>query len=330
YNEATMGYHANGRSDFSGVYHEARGWSSPNVVGFMESHDEQRLNWKNQEFGNYDGDYDITELPTALDRMELAGAFFFTIPGPKMLWQFGELGYDFPLDEDGPGRTAPMPVPWDDYLQNQDRLDLYNTWSALNHLRKSSDAFRTDDVNLSLSAPVKRIYLNDAAMNVAIIGNFDVTERTVSADVQETGVWYDYFAQEERSFSATDEQITLQPGEFVIYTSEFVELPDGDFIVSVPGQDEQQQTPSEFALKQNYPNPFNPTTNIEYELSEAADVRLEVFNMLGQRVSVLYDGMQSAGTHTASFDGSGLSSGVYLVRMQAAGQVFTNKMMLVK
>jgi photosystem II stability/assembly factor-like uncharacterized protein len=90
------------------------------------------------------------------------------------------------------------------------------------------------------------------------------------------------------------------------------------------------ETPNETALKQNYPNPFNPTTNVVYELSEAVDVRLEVFNVLGQRVSVLHNGMQTAGTHTASFDGSGLSSGIYLVRMQAGGQIFTNKMMLVK
>jgi photosystem II stability/assembly factor-like uncharacterized protein len=90
------------------------------------------------------------------------------------------------------------------------------------------------------------------------------------------------------------------------------------------------EIPKEISLKHNYPNPFNPTTNVVYELSEAVDVRLEVFNVLGQRISVLHNGMQTAGTHTASFDGSGLSSGIYLVRMQAGGQVFTNKMMLVK
>lgn len=330
YNEATMGYHANNQSDFSGVFHQSRGWGSPNLIGFMESHDEQRLNWKNQEFGNFDGDYNIRELDTALERMELAGAFFFTIPGPKMIWQFGELGYDIPLDEDGPNRTAPMPVPWDEYFAEDARIDLYNTWRAIIHLRQSSDAFRTDNVTLSLSSPVKRIYLNHSDMDVAIIGNFGVTERTVSANVQQPGVWFDYFAQQERSFGATDEQITLQPGQFVIYTTEFVELPDGDLIVNAPDDSYGQETPSEFALKQNYPNPFNPTTNVVYELSEAVDVRLEVFNVLGQRVAMLHDGMQAAGTHTAQFDGSALSSGIYLVRMQAAGQVFTNKMMLVK
>jgi|GEM_PF-6013728 len=90
------------------------------------------------------------------------------------------------------------------------------------------------------------------------------------------------------------------------------------------------ETPSVISLKQNYPNPFNPTTNVEYELSEPADVRLEVFNVLGQSVAVLHDGAQSVGTHTVQFDGSRLTSGVYLVRMQTAGQTFTNKMLLVK
>ncbi len=90
------------------------------------------------------------------------------------------------------------------------------------------------------------------------------------------------------------------------------------------------ETPSVISLKQNYPNPFNPTTNVVYELSEPADVRLEVFNVLGQRVALLHDGTQSVGTHTVQFDGSRLTSGVYIVRMTTAGQTFTNKMLLVK
>ncbi|MCH8569396.1 MAG: T9SS type A sorting domain-containing protein [Balneolales bacterium] len=329
YNEATMGWHNNNQSNFSGVFHQSRGWNTPNLVGYMESHDEQRLMYRNMQFGNSAAGYNVRDFETSIDRMKLAGAFFFTIPGPKMIWQFGELGYDIPLDETGPNRTAPMPVPWDDYLAEPARIDLYNTWRSIIALRRSSDAFRTEDVNLNLGSSVKRIYLNHEDMNVAIIGNFDVVQRTVAANVQQTGVWYDYFAQEQREFSTTNQEIVLNPGEFMILTTEFVELPSGGLGTSTDPETDLQH-PESFKLHQNYPNPFNPTTNVVYELSEPADITLEVFNVLGQRVSVLYNGTQSAGTHTATFDGSRLTSGLYIVRMQANGQTFTNKMMLVK
>jgi len=85
-----------------------------------------------------------------------------------------------------------------------------------------------------------------------------------------------------------------------------------------------------FALLGNYPNPFNPVTQIRYELGFAAEVDLAVYDLLGRRVATLIRGLMSAGTHSATFNGAGLSSGTYLVRMSAAGQTFTAKMTLLK
>ena len=115
YNEATLGYNNN----LSGVDYQARGWDDAHLIAYMESHDEERLNYKNLNFGNSNGSYNITDLPTALKRLELGSVFYFPIPGPKMLWQFGELGYDFSINRCTNGsinencRLDPKPIRWD-------------------------------------------------------------------------------------------------------------------------------------------------------------------------------------------------------------------------
>jgi hypothetical protein len=88
--------------------------------------------------------------------------------------------------------------------------------------------------------------------------------------------------------------------------------------------------PAEFNLQQNFPNPFNPTTSIRFALPMAGHVRMEVFTVTGQRVAVITEGERAAGWHTVSFDGSQLSSGVYLYRLQAGSFVQTRKLLLLK
>jgi len=85
-----------------------------------------------------------------------------------------------------------------------------------------------------------------------------------------------------------------------------------------------------FALRQNYPNPFNPSTTISYTLPAAADVRIDVFDIRGAQVSVLASGRRDAGTHTLTFDGSGLASGAYFCRMQAGTFLATKRMLLIR
>lgn len=96
-------------------------------------------------------------------------------------------------------------------------------------------------------------------------------------------------------------------------------------------QDLAMELPERATLHQNYPNPFNPSTQISYELAEASVVSLDIYSLTGTRVlSVIDNSYQSAGTHTATVDASGLSSGVYIYQLRAGGQVFTRRMTLVK
>ncbi len=94
--------------------------------------------------------------------------------------------------------------------------------------------------------------------------------------------------------------------------------------------EEHASIPDEFSLKQNFPNPFNPTTNIRYDIAEPTEVRIEVFSMLGQKVATLVNKHKPAGSYTFTFDAAGLSSGLYIYRIQAGSFVQTKKMTLIK
>ncbi len=95
-------------------------------------------------------------------------------------------------------------------------------------------------------------------------------------------------------------------------------------------EDEALSTVNHIQLNQNYPNPFNPTTTISYSLDQTTNVSLEVFDLMGRKVSTLVQGRQTAGEKTINFDASSLASGVYIYRLVAGGQVLTKKMVLLK
>ncbi|MCR9131822.1 MAG: alpha-amylase family glycosyl hydrolase [bacterium] len=334
YNEATMGYNSN----LSGVLSSSRGFQFGHLVSYMESHDEQWLMFKNISFGNSSGDYNIRELGTALDRMELAGVFFFPLPGPRMIWQFGELGYGYGDDGEqclrdspdcpaaAPGRTANKPIRWD-YNEDPDRKDVYNTWANLINLRRSSPAFtRPENADYSLNGSFKYFRLEHSDTDVVAIGNFGVTQTTRTVDFTEGGVWYDFFNTTTIDVNNDTKQaeFTLAPGEYRLFTTK-------EFNKSVSSEIEvSDDAPTAYNLYQNYPNPFNPSTNITFDVAKSGFVSLEVFNMLGQKVADLVQEPKVAGSYTVSFDASGLSSGVYIYRLRSGNVVKTQKMMLLK
>ncbi|MCZ6776773.1 MAG: T9SS type A sorting domain-containing protein, partial [Ignavibacteria bacterium] len=101
---------------------------------------------------------------------------------------------------------------------------------------------------------------------------------------------------------------------------------------------EEKLIPTVFGLDQNYPNPFNPSTVIEFAIPQETHVKLEVYNMIGQRVAKLVDGVRPAGYYSVLFDATGLASGVYVYRFEAedpsagSGQRFieTKKLLFLK
>ncbi|HEX7069435.1 MAG TPA: T9SS type A sorting domain-containing protein, partial [Rhodothermales bacterium] len=92
--------------------------------------------------------------------------------------------------------------------------------------------------------------------------------------------------------------------------------------------EQRPEVPGAFVLEQNYPNPFNPTTTIEFGLKRAGNVNVSVFNALGQRVAVLANGVQQAGTYRVEWDAANAPSGVYLYQLEVDGQVVAARKMV--
>ncbi len=232
YNQNTMGYSSN--SDFSKIVYNSpqQKFFTPAGMGYMESHDEERLMVKNLQFGNSSGDYNVKNLATALDRQAAAAAVFFTVPGPKLMWQFGERGYDTSINFNG--RTGTKPPLWN-YMADPNRLKLFNNYAQLINLRLSNPAvFNSTSFSYNFfdnAGLFKRFQIADPAANgmqVTVIANFDVVEQTRSVTFQKAGDWYNYLSNGNSTgingpgkstfnIGALTQSITLAPGEYHVY-----------------------------------------------------------------------------------------------------------------
>ncbi len=297
YNEATMGYNTGG-SDFSWIDYRKRNWTVPANVSYMESHDEERLMYKNLQYGNENGSYSIKNLATALDREELAGSFYFTIPGPKMIWQFGELGYDYSIDFNG--RTGNKPIKWD-YFTEPDRKAIYDTWSKLIQLKLQEPIFQTDDFTLDVASSLKKIQLTDGATNatlkyITIIGNFGVGTQSINPTFQKTGTWYDLL-NDNTSINVSNQNalISLAPGEFKVYGSSEVVLAVDDISV----------LQNSFQL---YPNPAKGNFKINKNAT-----KVEIFDFTGRRIKSFIGDFSPEKEYNIST----LKPSIYIVRINS-------------
>ncbi len=116
----------------------------------------------------------------------------------------------------------------------------------------------------------------------------------------------------------------------LIYGSGVYALFSSDIVTDIAGNDALANLPNQFELSQNYPNPFNPTTEISFRLPHRTSVRLEIYNLLGQRVVTLVDGVYPVGLHTITWDGSESASGLYFYKLTAGEYSESRKMILMK
>ena len=234
YTQAVMGY--DGDINYSSW--QNRGYQWPNLLTYAESHDEERMAYELRTYGNAFNDYDATEEATAMDRLAMAHAFLLTIPGPKMMWQWGELGYEISIFDCLNGTFAEdcklneKPAPWND-LANENRLSLAKTVAALNDLKANQPAFGTYDFDVDGSGKGKRIQLYGPDQNAVLIGNFDVAPINMVPGFPYTGTWYDHFTGLPTSVNSLSNVMTLQPGEWHLYLDTPLPTPDTDGSVPI-------------------------------------------------------------------------------------------------
>jgi 1,4-alpha-glucan branching enzyme len=317
YTEAAMGY----ASDLSYATSQARGWNVPNLVTYMESHDEERMMYKTLNFGANSGSYDTRMLQTALKRMEIASVFLLSIPGPKMIWQFGELGYDVSIESGG--RTSEKPLKWNYYGQ-PDRYRLYQIYSIMNQLRKTEAVFSTNDYSYALSTPQKRISLNSSDMKVNILGNFDIGAASILPGFQQTGKWYEYFTDDSITVTGVNDPINLQPGEYRLYTTVRLKSPK-----NILGIEDEMINGSEHFVNV-FPNPSSREFNIEIKSERPSPVSISILDISGRVIRQVRSDITTVGSQIFIWDGktSGgaeAGKGLYFIQTLTGGRSETVK-----
>ena len=207
-------------SSFESIYTGTNGMKFGGYISFMESHDEERTAFKAKEYGN--GDLK-TNLSNRMKSMAANMAFFLTVPGPKMIWQFGEMGYDVSIEENG--RTGRKPLHWE-YLNDQYRKNLVDTYTMLLKLRStlpqlfSSDAIFRWEVSESYWEGCRNISIESIdGKKLFIVGNFTTEEQISSAKVPTGwGEYYNFISTEQLS-DVAGKNTNIDPHDFIIYSN---------------------------------------------------------------------------------------------------------------
>lgn len=327
YNENTMGYASS--SNFNKVsYKNHLGFGERRNVSYAESHDEERLMYKNLQYGNAQGGYSVKNLDTALQRMKALGAVLFTVPGPKMIWQFGELGYDFSINHCTDGsvkndcRTDAKPIAFQLGYDNQaNRKDLYDTWAKIIKLRLNNEVFNTNTFEVQSGDLIPKIYIwndnisIDKLKNVVIVANFTLTPQSVVPYVPFDGNWYNLLDNSVISFTSTDMPIHLEAGDFKI-------------LGNAPTQDNTLSTISNKVEKGLMLKVLqNPIQNREIKLrvENAQKSTLYLYDFAGEMLKKVPVSQEKG---EISLSVSDLASGVYLLQLKSEKETAVAKVIL--
>ncbi len=315
YMEGSMGYSSN----FSWGSYQNRGWNNAHLITYAESHDEERMMYKNLLYGASSGSYNITNLNTALKRQELAHCLLIPIPGPKMIWQFGELGYDYSINTCSDGvtistdcRTSSKPVRWD-YWDNQNRKHLYKVTAALNNLKKNEPIFSTTNFNIDLGGFGKRIHLN-GTNNAVVVGNFQTASLNMIPGFQHTGTWYDYFTGNAFQVNDLNAAFFFEPGEYHVYTDYQLAVPD----LNTSLEEVMSFAKSTFMI---WPNPANNRVNVAYSMVQGAPVQIVLRDLTGRVVSS-YNTQGISGINQSEWNLSeeNIAAGSYIISVETEGR----------
>ncbi|MBC5863785.1 alpha-amylase family glycosyl hydrolase [Flavobacterium turcicum] len=291
----------------------SRGFNAHRLMGYAESHDEERLMYNNLQSGNSsNANHDVKNLNIALSRMSALGAVSLLVPGPKMIWQFGELGWEKSIFSCNNGTvnspsdttsgdckldTKPQPQWTGNWLGDTNRSKIYDDWAKMITLKTMEPVFLgTATINNSSSLfPNIKITNNDLAStqlkDVLIVANFNVIAQNVPSGFPYTGTWYNLMDNTPLTVISTTQTITLQPGEFKIFGNKTATLAIADY--------EKAET---LVL---YPNPVASF----FTLNESI-VKVEIYSITGQLVK----SFKGTGTVGQSFSVSDLNQGLYIVK----------------
>ena len=303
YNDATMGYTST--SNISNGIYTSRTWTVPHLVTYMESHDEERLMYKNITFGSSaNPNHNTKDEYIALGRMQTAAVIFFSQPGPRMIWQFGEVGYDISIDY--PCRVCNKPILWN-YFTEARRKQLYDVYAAMMHLRNTYSTFTSLNFNYMLSGAVKRMKLNDPSMNAVVLTNFSVNNQDATPSFHHTGTWYEYFTGDSILVSDVNAVLNMTPGEYRVYTDVRLEQPE---ITDAPVSLDELVIEEESLIL--YPNPSKEEVSVSFKSNSTSAVQIVVIDTQGKtifekKLPVLF------GENTEKLNLNGISAGTYSV-----------------
>lgn len=313
FSEISKGY-VNG-VDFSWLYYKNRNFNNPASVGYMESHDEERVMYRCAQEGLASGNYNVKETAVALERIKLAAALFFSVPGPKMIWQFGELGYDYSINYNG--RTGPKPIRWDYYFENERRASVNQMFGEMMNLRNNYAPFREGDATIDLNGSLKKISLLHPDFDVHVLANVAIIDKNEEAEFPHGGWWYEWLSGDSIEVSNVDMFLAFNEGEFRIYTTQKLPPPPADLVDLAVYNPTIEPTHWNLHISPNPATDKEPL-HITFSTEHPENISLELYNSEGRKVAHIADFTAASGTHTHRWQPLGygntpLPTGIYFV-----------------